>query len=165
MSNQIRVATKSQAILMELELKGQVSDGYWENSSPRDHWKPVCSAEVIVDPDNVGINFGPSRSYNFAAPKLIEYVGDRMQMFVLLSWKYPTLSARCIKYMDSGKWMWEPSLAEWQQTFIKEMKTIGVESYADTQQVINELNYELYPIKALKKDLKALNDTFKIVKF
>ena len=91
MSNQIRVATKSQAILMELELKGQVSDGYWENSYPHDY-KPVCSAEVIVDPDNVGINFTPSRAYNFASPKLIEYVGDRMQQIVLLSWMFPTLS-------------------------------------------------------------------------
>lgn len=165
MSNQIRVATKSQATLMEVELKGQVSDGYWENSSPRDHWKSVCSAEVIVDPDNVGINFGPRRSYNFAAPKLIEYVGDRMQMFVLLSWMFPNLSHSCIRHMDSCTWLWTPSSAEWQQNFIQEMKKVGIESYQEMQQVIKELNYDLYPYKALIKDLKALNATFKNIRF
>jgi hypothetical protein len=75
----LAVRNQVQAALFEKELKGQLSDGMWENSSPREHWKPWCSAEVIVDPENVGRDFYADKdNYNFNSTFLLECVRDRM---------------------------------------------------------------------------------------
>ena len=164
--NKIVLATIAQAVLMELELKGQVSDGYWENSSPRDHYKPVCDAAVIVDPDNMGINFYPRRKYNFASPTLIEYVGERMRQYVLFNRKFPELSMKSLRSIDSGDWIWMIKVGvktpEWQQQFHDEMKKVcGVTTYEECQALLKEIDLTEYPISSLKKDLKAINDAFK----
>jgi hypothetical protein len=67
-----------QAALFTCELRGQISDGYWENSTPHDHWKVWSTASISVDPKNVGINFYPSRKYNFNRKDLVDIVGYRM---------------------------------------------------------------------------------------
>ena len=67
-----------QAKLWE-ELDGQISDGYWENARPYNHWRVWCRATVIVDPVNVGRNFYAEKdNYNFNSSELLEWVGDRM---------------------------------------------------------------------------------------
>jgi hypothetical protein len=164
----IRLATTIQALLFNLELKGQVSDGYWENAKPRDHYKAVCAAEVVVDPDNVGLDFYPSRRYNFTSPQLIEYVGDRMQQYILLAKKYPTLSATSLRHTDSGEWIWQIKVGEespkWQVAFHKEMAEVcGVHNYHEMQLVLAGLDKTDYPMKELRKDLKAINAAFKIL--
>lgn len=67
------------------ELVGQISDGMWENSGPRDHWKFWCRLEVAVGEENkVAVEptgyYSTARcrknAYNFAG--LYTYVGDRM---------------------------------------------------------------------------------------
>ena len=71
---------KVQVALYNEELKGQISDGLWENSRPSNHYKQPTRAKVFVAKQDVelGPNFLPDRAYNFASPLLIEYVGDRM---------------------------------------------------------------------------------------
>lgn len=77
--NTLRVRNEAQAILFEEELKGQLSDGMWENTTPHDHWIVWCDAEVVVDPLNVGRNFWARKtSYRLDHPMLLEVVGDRM---------------------------------------------------------------------------------------
>ena len=62
-----------------LELDGQLSDGFWENAKPYDHYKPWCEAKVVVDPTNVGRNFwAQKKNYNFSAKALLDVVGLRM---------------------------------------------------------------------------------------
>jgi len=79
MNNIICFENDIQAALFNYELSGQISDGYWENSRPNDHYRPWCAAIVKVDPVNVGINFyAQKRNYNFVAHDLLECVGDRM---------------------------------------------------------------------------------------
>ena len=69
----------AQKVLFDTELSGQISDGNWENSSPRGHWKPWCSAETIIDPENLGKDFYAQReSYNFTSKDLLDVVGERM---------------------------------------------------------------------------------------
>jgi len=78
--NTIRVRTQAQKWLLENELKGQISDGKWENSGPQEHWMPWSSATVVVDPDNVGRNFYAQKdNYQLNASELLEIVGDRMK--------------------------------------------------------------------------------------
>lgn len=72
------VANKAQAVLFTKHMIGQISDGAWENSGPRDHWKDWgYDIEVIVDPENIGRNFWARKcNYNFTRPDLMEWCGD-----------------------------------------------------------------------------------------
>lgn len=74
-SNPVQVA------LYEEELKGQISDGMWENSTPHDHYKVMCNAKarVAAPGERTGcVGFWPKRYYGFSSKFLYECVGDRM---------------------------------------------------------------------------------------
>jgi len=74
----IRVRTQAQKRLLEDELKGQISDGKWENSS-NTGWAQWTSAKVVVDPKNVGRNFHAIKdNFQLNAKDLLDVVGDRM---------------------------------------------------------------------------------------
>lgn len=76
--NTIRVNTQAQKHLLENELKGQISDGMWENTKGNP-WEDWSGAKVIVDPNNPGRNFHTTKdNYNLNSTKLLEVVGDRM---------------------------------------------------------------------------------------
>lgn len=74
---------QAQAILFEYELKGQISDGHWENS-PGNHWQEPCRAKVIVDKMNPGKDFHSRRAYNFTDKELLDVVGKRMRSYVII---------------------------------------------------------------------------------
>lgn len=74
----LRVANMAQKILLEEELMGQISDGMWENSGG-EAWQSWTSANVIVDPRNLGRNFGTDKdNYLLTSKELRDAVGDRM---------------------------------------------------------------------------------------
>lgn len=74
----IRVRNQAQKRLLEDELKGQISDGKWENSA-NTGWAQWTSAKVIVDPTNVGRNFRATKdNFQLNAKDLLDVVGDRM---------------------------------------------------------------------------------------
>lgn len=78
--------TLSQLLLWKHELRGQFSDGMWENSRPYDHWRPWCDLEAEDGGRGPYIRFNvgrwPSKTkYNLAA--LIPIIGDRMCMIGL----------------------------------------------------------------------------------
>lgn len=74
--------TIEQAALFELEIKVQLSDGFWENTRPADHHKIWCKANVTVG-TLPGRNFGAYRDkYNLTNKDLLEVVGDRMIAYV-----------------------------------------------------------------------------------
>lgn len=79
----LAVRNEAQKILFDLELSGQISDGYWENAAPQDHWIPWCETTVIVDPTNVGRDFSVRKdNYGFTRRDLLDIVGDRMLEYV-----------------------------------------------------------------------------------
>jgi len=41
--NILYVKNENQVALFENEIKGQISDGMWENASPANHWKVWCN--------------------------------------------------------------------------------------------------------------------------
>jgi hypothetical protein len=79
MAKVINFENRIQKALFDHELKGQISDGYWENSKPYDHYKSFSGVETRVDPEKPGKSgFFTRRSYNFANKELFDVVGKRM---------------------------------------------------------------------------------------
>jgi len=80
--NTVRVRTQAQKWLLEDELKGQISDGKWENSGG-EAWQDWSTAKVVVDAENPGRNFNTSKdNYQLNAKDLLDVVGDRMVLNV-----------------------------------------------------------------------------------
>lgn len=73
----LTLATPEQVAIFMYEVQGQLSDGMWENASPRDHWIDWSRAEVRVG-SPVGVNFYPRRN-SYGLSRLLEYVGDRIE--------------------------------------------------------------------------------------
>lgn len=83
--NTITFRTHDQKVLFDHELRGQLSDGHWGDTTPHDHWKPWCQAETVVGPD-VGVNFWARKSnYNFLAGDLLDVVEGRMRRAVIVA--------------------------------------------------------------------------------
>lgn len=141
-----------------LELAGQISDGFWENSRPYDHWKPWADAAVLVDTVAIGRNFfTPKSNYNFVAPELLEVIGMRMLGTVRI--------ARCCgievaavlhHYIDCGTGLidWkDASLALNQKIFQNSIITATIDS---------ALISETYTMKHLKADLRDMKKIIKV---
>lgn len=84
----INVRNEDQKALLELELLGQISDGYWENSIASRTWEDV---EVCVDPNNVGVDFA-AFPCNFTSKKLLDVVKTRMVLYVRLAREFGNLA-------------------------------------------------------------------------
>jgi hypothetical protein len=98
----LNVQNRAQQIIYEVEMKGQLSDGWWENLRPMGHHKIPTSAKVVVSPGNLGNNWGATRSYNFASAGLLEAIGGRMRRTVQLGLLHPELS---LEKLDSLSWL------------------------------------------------------------
>lgn len=79
MRDTITFETIEQAAIFELELKGQISDGHWENDASS-NYETWCEAEVKVssDEDDLGRDFHVSKNLGFGSKALFDIVGDRM---------------------------------------------------------------------------------------
>jgi hypothetical protein len=81
MANTINFRNLIQVALWDEELSGQISDGFWENARPYDHYKVWCTANAKVDRKNLGVNFWADKSnYDLCSSQLlgIEVVAERM---------------------------------------------------------------------------------------
>ena len=77
-----------QRTLFMVELRGQISDGAWENSRPYEHWRYWTGIEVGVDPSNLGRNFYVVKdNYNFTDSGMLAVIGERMCYFAALAKK------------------------------------------------------------------------------
>ena len=85
MIHKIAVRNEAQRILYE-SLQGQFSDGFWENSNMP--WEDWASADVVVDPENVGVEGWAYRYYNLTNPTLLSYIeGDLIHEVIHGSWR------------------------------------------------------------------------------
>lgn len=67
-----------QVALWKHEIRGQISDGAWENARPDQHWVPWCKCEAVVGP-NPGRDFDVIRDIYFLNDrKLLQIIGERM---------------------------------------------------------------------------------------
>ncbi len=54
----IAFATSTQYALWQREIRGQLSDGMWENSRPFEHWRPWCNLVPVITDGLTYVKFG-----------------------------------------------------------------------------------------------------------
>lgn len=169
MSSIINFRNERQVTLYECELKGQISDGYWENSRPYDHWKIMCRAQAKVG-DPLGPNFRPRRTYNFAAKDLIDVVGHRMLFQVKLKILYPSMSYQTICDLDvlvdcetgkpQAKWLLESATQDqyWKKILMVAKQSLGITTDRELIDVVTRVvEFQGYNFRELRKDLKDMS--------
>lgn len=162
MANQIFLKNKEQVILFEAELKGQISDGFWENSSPHDHWEIPCSAEVLVGEPH--LTFWPSRGYKFHNKDLFEIVGDRMIEYVKIYKAFPQLDFdrhHAYAHLASEGLRARAEQAGhdsyWDKVLYNIEEATGM-SFENAQALVNAQEYS---VKQCRSDLRQISQVFK----
>lgn len=166
MKNVLVVRNVAQAALFECELKGQLSDGAWENTAPHDHWKPWADAEVRVaaaaragcftelgrsDYEGLGRNFYARKdSYNFARKDLLDVVGGRMLGYARVA---RALGLEAAKKIDEVGGLWGSDT-----TPVLGPATNGVDRSAVEAALANEA----YGMRELRQDLRDLGKIIKM---
>ena len=98
----ITFRNKDQLILWKLEILGQLSDGFWENFEPYDHWRDWADAEADVG-EIIGRDFVPLHDeYDLADPSLTDVVGDRMLRYVRFARAYGIEAAKELEHFYGG---------------------------------------------------------------
>lgn len=160
----INFRNKNQVVLYECELSGQISDGFWENSKPRNHWKQMTSAKAKVGTPLGPVGFRPMRTYNFANAQLLEVVGDRMLYWVRLYTAFPSLR-------PEDHWSYDYSTETSVEEILKEAshqkyyadklakfkQAVGISSDEELQGVLDKINSVSYSMGNLRKDLKDMS--------
>jgi hypothetical protein len=157
----IKLASAVQKALFVTELSGQISDGFWENASPHDHWEIMCRATVEVDAENTGIDFYPRRRYNFANKELLEVVGDRMIWYAKTSIAFPSVNTHEFDFSDgasvyrgySAQSLANSNPSSYWADKIKVIEVAFGMSMEEAEKIINAVEYSR---KDLIKDLKAI---------
>ena len=152
--NKVTFRNGEQAAIFEHELKGQISDGLWENT-PYTDFEVWCNAKVEVG-EHIGRNFPHVRKDNFgvAAKKLVDIVGDRMLGY-----------ARAARVFGLDRDMIELSsygfkLPEYWSPEKKAKHT--PDSLAKAQMKLTEQE-KIYGMKQLMQDLREIKRTIRIV--
>ena len=81
--NKLYVRNQEQKIIFDKELKGQLSDGIWENEKTDER---LWNVEVIVVNENedfeLGCNFSPKYYVDFCHNDLVLWLSDRIVEYV-----------------------------------------------------------------------------------
>lgn len=153
----LSLSTEIQAALFECELQGQISDGFWENAKPYDHYLPwLCDVEVS---DNVGRNFHVTKdNYNFNSTELLSYVGDRMLQYARVC---KVLGLEAVKelrnILNGGSVSMPIHTGEYYDKLRARLSKYDMDTI---QNIANDDS--VYNMKALRKDLKAIKQQVRI---
>lgn len=150
--------TVSAAAIFENEIKGQLSDGAWENARPYDHWKIWSDIKCkIGSPKTIFINNRPIKtSYNLHS--LIQYVDDRMIATGKLATNFS------IEEINTEKFKTLCSIAEYGIHSIEKINYVKSKfeslnmSVEEVESIISSGNYTL---KDLRKDLTYIKEAMK----
>jgi hypothetical protein len=156
-TNVLTVRTATQAALFECELKGQLSDGAWENTAPHDHWECWSDATVVVG-SNVGRNFWARKSnYNFARKDLLEVVSERMIGYARIAKNLSLPVAKALTHAVSDDFT-----IDWSASWNKDREAAVVALGYTAGSVDRALGDSTYGMKELRADLRELNAAVKI---
>jgi len=156
----------SQAIIFEAELKGQISDGFWENSRPYNHYVTPCDTEVFVDKESPGSHFdGPVKNYNFSSSELLEYIAHRMIEYGKIGKIFENdedLSVNAIAFLAEN-WREVSEIYETGDGFdiYKEYITEYNLTLKKVKKLIDNIEKVSYNRKDLKKDLNRMKKIWK----
>ena len=110
--NTITFRTAAQASMFKHELKGQFSDGMWENTRPDDHWKFWCNLVVQVQSPHsapIGVQsmeWCVKKNYGINRKELLECVGDRMMSQAIMARWYNLVPVRTVAEILEGCFTW-----------------------------------------------------------
>jgi len=167
------VGNMAQKILFLTEMKGQISDGQWENARGV-HWQVWSNLDwdKVGVGDNIGRKFYAIRDgYNFTNPELLDVVGDRMLTKVNLYKKYPKIVEPILK---SDHWLLPDSYQEAKDIFegrhirgndpndywAKKRQKL-IDSGLTLEMIKDAEENPVYTKKDMIRDLKGLKKAFK----
>lgn len=168
MKDTITFETITQAAIFEHELKGQISDGHWENDAGS-NYETWCDAQVMVsnNEDCLGRDFWVSKNLGFSSKTLFDIVGDRMchygRMALIAERAFPKENLKtkldiasmledCIWDMDD-KPSWK-GLPKWKREAIMENSEFAQKYVIPTWNLICEAG----PVKLLEEACDAFVD-------
>lgn len=159
----LTVRNMVQRVLFVNELKGQISDGHWENARPVQHWIPWCYANVIVDPQKVGRDFWCNKSnYNFTDPLLLDAVGDRMLFMAKFAFEFPATVGKIID--NEGSHFLPEDVEHFQRCAMYDPdKMQRWIDYGINQYLLECVETSKFSLKDLKKELQDLKKIIKIL--
>jgi hypothetical protein len=159
------LTTSSAIALFKGEIKGQLSDGMWENTRPDDHWHFWQDLNVVLGHENIVVANPQAwrnrcRKNNYALTKLIPIIGDRMVKIGQMGQHTTDDQAiRAGEYMPETFVEWQTCKVadRWRYDFIADyMKSVNEElarafyAFKDT-----------YGVKELKADLGRIKEAMK----
>ena len=154
----ITFRTEDQAVLFEEEIRGQLSDGFWENSRPFGHYKPWCNAEVHVGID-VGRNFCVDRcNYNLVSKELLDVVGQRMINAVKLARHFGKEQVTLLDQLVDldGNFCGAPTyIGEYYDIIRSKLASV------DFDEVRRVVQADTYTMRNLRKDLREMKVAFR----
>jgi hypothetical protein len=164
-SNTLFLQSEDQRVLFITELRGQLSDGHWENTMPMHHWRPWCDAEVVVTADGpVGRTFNAGRTaYNLTSKALLDVVALRMLRYVRLARVYGVGRAEqlvdtCWAVLGTGEWLGVPkhegNYWDDKRAFLGDYDLASVRLIGDSEAV--------YTKKDLLRDLRAIQAAMRV---
>ncbi len=162
----ITFRTVSQAILFESELKGQISDGHWENSGH--DFRPWCDAEICVG-EQVGRDFDVKYDrYNFLNRSLLEVVAVRMIAYVRLGLAYGRENVHILEHLldPDGNFQGLPmGEDDYTKQVFRDIVTLLVKQNASLGDVKRAVECgETYRLPQLLADLREMKNTIKVRK-
>lgn len=161
------VENRQQAAIYEWEMKGQMSDGRWENSRPHGHWRTPNDAVAVVRPAKIGRNFYVDRGYNFGEKELFEAVGERMTRFARIALAFPAIS---VQDLEPYRWDFDNDLrasrghysadyqAECNKRITELLALVGV---ADANEFESRVEAVTYTEKNCRRDASRLTKCFR----
>ena len=159
----IFLKNKAQVILFETELKGQISDGFWENSSPSDHWEVPSSAEVVVGYEP-HLTFRPTRGYKFHNKDLFEVVGERMIFYVKIYTAFPNLDFEAhhtYAHLSSHTLRETVSREGFDSYWGKALQKIEEATGMTLEEAQALVEAQEYTVKQCRSDLRQISQVFK----
>jgi len=150
------------AALFELEIKGQLSDGHWENTRPYNHWEPWCEATAAVSRHIEGRDFYANKdNYQLTATDLLAAVGERMMVYVKLAEAFGVKNAELLEYCFDldGKFCGIPKYGGDTWTAIR--NDLAKFDMVKVKEVVAETSYVMAD---LKRDLRELKRLMKVEK-
>jgi len=178
----VRVANGTQKVLLDQELFGQFSDGYWENSRNRS-WEVLGEAEVANEANPVGVTFSEYRTYDYKGysvnnKELLSYVGDRMLVYSRFAnyFKLSEISDNEASFLEyaaertifdtTTKENLESVLTDWNRPedkfwFNRRTSALGLIETYGMDEILNALNDTSYGMKEMRKDLTQITKALK----
>jgi len=181
----IKVANIAQKVLLDTELLGQFSDGFWENSR-NTSWRYLDEVKIANDTETVGVYFQSEKPYDYKGYsvnnlELLSYVGDRMLSKARVArflnidtlgeaeglFETYTVESKIIKGEEITLEDFENQIDKWNSEsspFWEKRAKVCIEFLRmhGTQNVLEAINDTSYGMKEMRKDLTAITKLLKI---